>query len=406
MRVADKIRAINKLRGAKAFNEWARDARANGDTEALQLAAINLAHRQRNWRRGRVRYSRELSPSDAKLSNEMVTVGEGAGCAFATEWQDGDFYTDCGKAISNAMDEWLRAGHGQHDNTWRGAYSTDARKFSSQITESLLVHNAELMDTDNTEPEYIDEQGQRDKEADRITNADATAAAEVSENNAEAVDGAYNSLDNADAANPKADPDKAFGVDGATRGIGTGTLRPSTFDMMHLAACERLRDDYPKVWEVVRAVDKTRGGEERYIAQGRQHRRNEILQTLAFAHTKIREWRADLLAQSQEHEIEAVYEPDPDLTMKPVKVAAGEGPRGVVLTNSWTNRPDKTRPRGVTWQPYTRRGALFTVTVSGQDRSAMRRNLKRWQRHLTRYKAPEGIAELYWTLFLEAYKKR
>jgi hypothetical protein len=408
MSVASTIRALDKLKGARAFNQFAHDKLVDDNREALQLAAVNLAARQRNWRRGRVRYGRELSPTDRKLSAEITHIGTLAGIAFANAWiGEGDFYHNCGKAISNAMDEWLRAGHGRHDNTWRGPYSTDARKFSSQLSESLLTHNAELVDTDNAEPEYIDEEGARDKLADRVTDAGVKATREEHDSHAEII--SHTAGDDSERLDPKADPDKSFGIEGATRGVGTGTLRPSAFDMMYLAACERLRTEYPKVWDIVDAVDRDRGGEDRYIAQGRQHRRSEILQTLAFADSKIREWRDDMLAQYQLHDIEAVYEPAPDPTMAPKIVPRRVRPLEPVWNPRQFNKGLSWGAKGFIWQPEIVHRGIFTFTISGLDRASMRRAVKRWQHFQAQWDKPKGAGAVHEAIFsraLEASKKR
>src|ERR1700692_3800576 len=87
-----KLEAIKSLQGTREFNQWARDAYAARDTEALMLAAWNLAERQLSYRRGPKAKAFERAPATRTLCDVLLQVGATAGVKAALDWKKGNFY--------------------------------------------------------------------------------------------------------------------------------------------------------------------------------------------------------------------------------------------------------------------------------------------------------------------------
>lgn len=116
----------------QTFNGWAEAALAANEPTALALLAQNLAERQLTMRSKR---GHRRAPAAPQLREEFRAVMVAAVVDCASKWTPaaGEFDSVIGRAVRSAFDGHARAGGYSLQVTWRGAYSTDKRAFSSQV---------------------------------------------------------------------------------------------------------------------------------------------------------------------------------------------------------------------------------------------------------------------------------
>ncbi len=230
---------------ATEFNRAARAAVLAKDSATLHLLAGELAARQLSWRRGPKCPTARRAPA-GDLADDMLSAGKVAGATYAAAYRKGKFYEHCGKAIANAMDEYRRAAGHNVASTWKGGYDTHTRKFSSQLPHTLpaLQEAMENNEPASEAPEstHADERDQRD--ADREAYAEYARArglelqgesrgdqgkANIATGAAMLEAGAERTSHDGGHAddvrlNPKDDGETGYGVEGATRGLWTGSV--------------------------------------------------------------------------------------------------------------------------------------------------------------------------------------
>ncbi len=225
-----------------AFNRAAKEARVTDNLPALNALAVSLTT-GRPVTKGH--WTEEL----------RQTLATAATQAAADWWNDGgNCHKKISAAIKSAARDFRGAGGYRADNVWRGGYSTDQRKFGSQLFDHAAAVRLHDAMGEGTEPAEEEPSALKDTEADARDLRDAqlaeraattrereleqkageegsaviAAGAGVLEAGAERTshDGGHADDERLD---PRDDGERGYGVDGATRGLWTGTVIPSPY---------------------------------------------------------------------------------------------------------------------------------------------------------------------------------
>jgi len=293
---------------------------------------------------------------------EFLQVCNLAACEAAEAWYEhgGNCYEKVRKAIRSAARDYRGTGNGRSDVTWRGGYSTDARKFGSQLhSHAAAVELLDVMDGNSEtaadgpdevstagsnqfdakcEKDQGSENARREHIAERHerTTGIAETATGVAGNAAERTshDGGHG---DGERLNPRDDGETAYGVDGATRGLHTGRLLLKARTIAKLTALDELSEDDRKF---LLAIDKA-GGRDNYVNANRKHRREEIERRERELNARLRQREREILAVGEEELVAAVGVQHTDVPRVPYDSPAGVEPvRGVL---SWPEAPSRVR---------------------------------------------------------------
>jgi hypothetical protein len=366
--------------GRVEFNRAARAAVVDDNRDMLHLLAEELAKRQLSWRRANPvnQWGRSRLPGNLSLADEMARVGTVAGCAYAATYRKGNFYSGCGSAISNAMDEWLRAGNGDERATWRGGYDSHNRQFGSQQHDGKAA--IELLDAAGAPEDIAEEAAPEESAAPSLTADFEREAAGLSAQRVEGQAAERTSHDGGHAdderLNPKDDGERGYGVDGATRGLNTGRIMPTAKTIARVEAFASLS---PARRHLLLGIDKA-GGFENYVNAGRKHLRAELEQQRARAESELRRAEQEILARGEEEILAAVGVQHTDVPQVPY-----ERPRGVPLpkiVQPYIVGPLSHAPRHKSWRPVIiplRAGSMFSRRFQGHSYLSHKRLLKQWE---------------------------
>lgn len=373
----------------QTFNGWAEAAAAANEPAALALLAQNLAERQLTVRSKR---GQRRAPAAPQLREEFRAVMVAAAVDCASKWTPaaGEFDSAIGRAVRSAFDEHARAGGYSLQVTWRGAYSTDKRAFSSQVG----AKHKETAGSAALEPEEAQDQGDREARA-HMPGASAAASTTASEHmRAERGAAEYTAADQADTAETRGqdfgaegrrsapgDADATKGLKSATRGLFSGRPMVSAHELAALDAFESLavvdRDLHKRITKA--------GGLVRFIAQGRK---KQAAHWTGEYHAMLRRWggKTREIAKARRLEWGAGAAPgwtgantvDPAAVLAAL-AAESAATRGVVsqaATDGPAANPDGSESRTVYRSPDGR----LVIRVRGWGWSDVARNVAEWNR--------------------------
>lgn len=199
------------------------------------------------------------------------TLATAAAEAAQAWWDDkGNCHSKVDKAIKAAGRDWRgRGGVWGHLATWRGVYSTHERRYSSlsDPTGRIAKETAYAIDGETPAEEAPPQDDPEDlttTDASKAVAAAIGAAREVAKESAEHI--SHTAQDDGERLDPKDDGEKGYGVDGATRGLFTGTVMPTARTLIEAEARRQLPSGDRKLWAGIEAA----GSVERYAAQGRK----------------------------------------------------------------------------------------------------------------------------------------
>lgn len=395
-----------------AFNGWAEAAVQANEPGALALLAADLAARHLTVRSKR---GRRRAPAAPQLREEFRAVMVAAAVDRAHTWTpaDGDFYSVIGRAIRGAFDEHARAGGYSTQVTWRGAYSTDKRAFSSQVPKK----HKETAGSDALKPEDAADQGDPDARAHMPHASDADAVAEQARAESESAE--YTPADQSDSEQPATkefsaegrrhgapDADSTKGLESATRGLFSGSVMLNPWARAALDAFEGLAARDRHLYEQIEKA----GSLKRYIAQGRK---KQAAHWEAEYSAMLRRWDTKTREIAKARRLEWGAEPAPGWTgantvdsaallrvSAPPPAAGRQAARrdATRTTGGPVSMPDGRESRTVYRSPG-RGGPIrargLEVHVRGLGWSDLTRNAREWERSPDRPQTDQPLSLLH-----------
>lgn len=392
-----------------------------------------------------------------RADDNLTALKKYAFMCFTPYWRQQDLYQMIGEAVMRAVDQWWEneqrpgscynkvesaakaaardwrgRGGAAVNLTWRGGYSTDQRKFGSQLHDlKATVELAHVMDgeelaADAPEASYDDERDQRDAVRERLAEHGAeftqektrldkrTQAVEVTIATGAAMleagaERASHDGGHADdiRLDPRDDGEAGYGVDGATRGLHTGRLVPSDWWI----ANERARAvESPADQKWLSALDSA-GGLDGWVNKdgNRKRQRAACEARLCRITQRIRE-RARALLEADKGQLlagwlaeraqdglgsRAVGEPGKFRAEAVTAPASAPGLAAWTGTVSaaWPKEPPtRRRVRARSYGPFlVHRGRL---EITGHEWARQQRNLKAWRKHVAKLKPGEPLLSL------------
>jgi hypothetical protein len=366
------------------FNRKAKQLLADDDLPGLTTLAVALVTAR--------------SVSKGHWTEELQqTLAAAAATAAHAWWKDGG---NCHKkvcaAIGGAARDFRGRGGYRVDNTWRGGYSTDARKFGSQLFDKDAA--VSLADTfggaPTEEPEESTDADGGDKH-DRRADAKATTDDFKRYKDTDSLADAASERTSHDGGhaddvrlNPKDDGEAGYGVDGATRGLNTGRVLPSMHQLAYEVACEEvlaeeLKADRNRFYAIQAAGFDAWVGKDKDRKRLRGHYSRWYGERLAAVRGRKQQiidsaWAPQML---QAEYLGAAAVPVDHGAHIGATVPAPQAPKGSdVLSAAWPATVP-TKRRGRAWEPATVWvGYWEKIVITGEEWADMRRNVKTWER--------------------------